>query len=94
MSRDFWVNIGGKRNTIQFRVDIFNIGNMLNSDWGVGRRFITTTPLQARGVDATGTPKYRVASQLLTESTRRTYDWGASINDVWNLQLGVRYIFN
>ncbi len=94
MSRDFWVNIGGKRNTIQLRVDIFNIGNMLDSDWGVGRRFITTTPLQARGVDATGTPKYRVASQLLTESTRRTYDWGASINDVWNLQLGVRYIFN
>ena len=95
MSRDFWINAGGKRNTLQFRVDIFNIGNMLNSDWGVGRRFITTSPIQARGVDTDGTtPKYQVASQLVSDATRRTYDWGASINDVWNLQVGVRYTFN
>ena len=94
ISRDFWINVGGKRNTIQVRCDIFNFGNMLNTDWGVGRRFVATTPLQARGVDANGVPKYRVASQLLAPSTRRTYDWGASISDVWNLQLGVRYTFN
>ncbi|MBK8922291.1 MAG: TonB-dependent receptor [Saprospirales bacterium] len=94
-SRDFFINIGGKRNAIQFRVDVFNIGNMLNSDWGVGRRFISTAPLTSRGVDADGTtPKYRVASQLLAELTRKTIDWGASINDVWNLQFGIRYLFN
>lgn len=93
VARDFWFKTGSKRNSVQFRVDIFNVGNLLNSDWGVGRRFITTAPLQARGVDANGAPRYQVATNLLSSSTRKTYDWGSSINDVWNLQLGIRYTF-
>lgn len=95
VSRDFFINIAGKRNAIQFRVDVFNIANMINSDWGVGQRFITTAPLTSRGVDSDGTtPKYRVASQLLNPNTRKATDWGSSIGDVWNLQLGIRYTFN
>lgn len=95
VSRDFYLTIGGKRNALQFRVDVFNVGNMINSDWGVGRRFIATAPLTSRGVDTDGTtPRYRVAQQLVSQSTRRTTDWGASVNDVWNLQFGIRYTFN
>jgi len=93
VARDFWFQAGGKRNSVQFRVDIFNVGNLINSDWGIGRRFITTAPLQARGVTADGAPRYQVATNLLNSSTRKTYDWGSSINDVWNLQLGIRYTF-
>ena len=95
ISRDFWINTkGGKRNTLQLRADIFNVGNLVNSDWGVGYTTLTTTPLQARGVDANGVPKYRVASQLLSDSTRKTYTDALNIGNVWNLQLGVRYSFN
>ena len=95
ISRDFWINLkGGKRNTLQLRADIFNVGNLVNSDWGVGYKFIATSPLQARGVDTDGVPKYRVASQLLSDSTRKTIDYNTSIFDVWNVQLGVRYSFN
>ncbi len=95
ISRDFFITVGGKRNALQFRVDIFNIGNLINSNWGVGRRLIATIPLTSRGVDTDGTtPKYRVASQLLNPTTRKTTDWSATINDVWNLQLGIRYTFN
>lgn len=95
ISRDFWVaTTKGKRNTIQFRVDIFNVGNLINQDWGISRRLVTTSPLQARGVDANGVPKYRVASQLLAPATRKTYDYSATIFDVWNLQFGIRYSFN
>ena len=95
LSRDFWVAAkNGKRNTIQFRVDIFNVGNLLDSDWGVGKRLNVSAPLQARGVDADGVPKYRVASQLLNDATDNTYLPSATIFDVWNLQLGVRYSFN
>lgn len=95
ISRDFWINLkGDKRNTLQLRADIFNVGNLINSDWGVGYKFVTTSPLQARGVDTDGVPKYRVASQLLNDSTRKTTDYAATIFDVWNVQLGVRYTFN
>ncbi len=95
ISRDFFIMVGGKRNALQFRVDIFNVGNLINSNWGVDRRIIASIPLTSRGVDTDGTtPKYRVTSQLLNRNTRRTLDWSQTINDVWNLQLGIRYTFN
>ncbi|MBY0244695.1 MAG: TonB-dependent receptor [Sphingobacteriaceae bacterium] len=35
-TQDFYVNIkGGKRNTLRFTVDIINLGNLLNRDWGL-----------------------------------------------------------
>ncbi len=95
VARDFFITVGGKRNALQFRVDVFNVGNLINSNWGVGRRIIAAIPLTSRGVHTDGTtPRYRVTSQLLNPTTRRTTDWSATINDVWNLQVGIRYTFN
>jgi len=94
VSRDFFITVGGKRNALQFRVDVFNVGNLINSNWGVDQRIITNIPLTSRGVESDGRPRYRVTSQLLSDSTRRTLDWSQTINDVWNLQLGLRYTFN
>ena len=37
--QDVFRNIGGKRNSGQFRLDVTNFGNLLNSDWGVSQRF-------------------------------------------------------
>ncbi|MBB1285207.1 TonB-dependent receptor [Flavisolibacter sp. BT320] len=34
-AQDIFTNVLGKRNTIQFTVDIFNFANLLNSNWGV-----------------------------------------------------------
>ncbi len=95
VARDFFITVGGKRNALQFRVDVFNVGNLINSNWGVNRRIIAAIPLTSRGVHTDGTtPRYRVTSQLLNPTTRRTTDWSATINDVWNLQVGIRYTFN
>ncbi|MCS6929821.1 MAG: carboxypeptidase-like regulatory domain-containing protein [Saprospiraceae bacterium] len=94
VSRDFFITIGGKRNALQFRVDVFNVGNLINSNWGVGQRIVANVPLTSRGVGPDGVPIYRVTSQLLSPTTRRTTDWSATINDVWNLQVGIRYTFN
>ncbi|HVF81358.1 MAG TPA: TonB-dependent receptor, partial [Flavisolibacter sp.] len=33
-AQDIFTNIGGKRNTLQFTLDIFNFGNLLNKGWG------------------------------------------------------------
>jgi len=33
--QDYDFQIGGKTNTIQLSVDVLNLGNLLNSDWGV-----------------------------------------------------------
>ncbi|MDZ7649686.1 MAG: hypothetical protein U5K54_22485 [Cytophagales bacterium] len=43
--QDFFIDVKGKRNTLQFRADIFNFGNIINNNWGVGDRIINSSPL-------------------------------------------------
>jgi hypothetical protein len=86
-------NIAGRRNGLEFRADILNVGNLLNSDWGTGHAFVTTQPLIADGVDAQGRARYRlrnIGNELITDSFRRT----AGVGDVYRVQLGFRYTFN
>ena len=86
-------NIGKQRHTIQLRADVFNIGNLLNSEWGVGYTVNTFNPLAARGfTPSTGVPLYRmnaVNNSLNYTTTRR----GTGLIDVWQAQFGIRYIF-
>ena len=85
-------NIGKQRHTIQFRGDIFNIGNMINHHSGVAHVTNTTSPLTYTRVDANGLPYFRMV--VLNNSLNyETYRKGTSIADVWQAQLGVRYIF-
>jgi len=54
---------------------------------------VTTQPLIARGVDSQGRPLYRlrnIGDKLLD----RTFQQSATINDVYRIQLSLRYTFN
>lgn len=90
---------GGKRNTLQLRVDIINVGNLLNNKWGVGWSINQNRPIRNQGVDASGRPIQRLnvlgvsntgEITKLTESYRKS----AGISDLWQGQVGIRYIFN
>jgi hypothetical protein len=85
-------NIGKQRHTIQFRGDIFNIGNMINHRAGVAHVINTTSPLAYSRVDANGLPFFRM-NTVNNSLNYETYRKGTSIADVWQAQLGVRYIF-
>ncbi len=85
--------VAGKRHTIQFRADIFNIGNFINNKWGVGYVVNATSPLAARGYDpTTGRPVFRM-NTVNNSINYATYRRGTSLIDVWQAQFGVRYIF-
>src|SRR4030095_16773901 len=65
--QDVFHNFGGQRNAFQIRADFFNFGNLLNHDWGVGKRTVaplnTNAQLQlltAAGADAQGRATYRM----------------------------------
>jgi hypothetical protein len=99
VSQDIGAAIGGQRNRLQVRLDVLNLTNLINKNWGIGYSFTTTRPLTYVGVDNTptsptyGAPLYRLAvvgNQLISQSFSRT----AGTSDVWRLQLGVRYLFN
>lgn len=92
--QEFFVNVGGKRNTLQLRVDVFNFTNMLNNKWGVGQTFVNDTPVSIHSIDSdTMEPTYQLNGSrglLPKDSFLRT----ANITDVWQMQMGIRYIFN
>ena len=98
-AQQLFTNINNKKNTLEFRVDILNVGNLLNKDWGVGQTFNSTQPLivpttaQGGPANAAGVSQYRLrnfGSDLISETYRPT----AGVNDVWRMQFGLRYIFN
>lgn len=81
------------RNGLQLRLDFLNVANLLNKNWGVGERFVTTQPLISAGADAEGRAQYRlrnIGGELISESFQQT----AGISDVYRVQLSVRYTFN
>jgi hypothetical protein len=36
--REYYFKVGGRTNTLQFGMDFINVGNMLNSEWGVEKQ--------------------------------------------------------
>jgi hypothetical protein len=92
-AQQLFTNIKGKKNALEFRVDILNVGNLLNNDWGLGQTFNAIQPLTNPSVDANGVSRYRLA-QLGGNLISETYRPTANVNDVWRMQFGLRYIFN
>jgi hypothetical protein len=93
MSQDVHRDIGGKGNSLQIRLDIFNFTNMLKSDWGISQGFVTQRPLNSVGVDGSGASTYTLAN-VGHSLISRSFQTNVSTLDVWRMQLGVRYMFN
>jgi len=97
--QDFYITMGnGKKNTLQFSLDIFNFTNLLNKDWGRRRGFsFGTYPIVSMvGFEADGTtPKYAVNSEIVDGDKIYTNDIIDSgfRSSRWQMQLGLRYIF-
>lgn len=101
--QEFFVKVGGKRNTLQFRADILNFGNMLNDKWGVSyarpaSSFNLSTPLTVGTVLADGTPNFQMATTRdaagKTILVDKPYVKSINVGSVWQAQFGLRYIFN
>lgn len=77
------------KHKFQISVDILNLGNMISSKWGV-RKFATTTePITVTGVDKNGVPYFKFDPNL-----KSSYVDDVSLRSKWQMQIGLRYIFN
>ncbi|WP_454879578.1 carboxypeptidase regulatory-like domain-containing protein [Sphingobacterium detergens] len=74
---------------LQVSFDIINVGNLLSSKWGVTKTPNITNFMQYQGV-TDNKPTYTV-SQNLKEKTFRN---NTGIDSRYQMQLGIRYIFN
>jgi hypothetical protein len=102
--QNFYIDLAnGKRNTLQFSVDIFNVANLINPEWGQRlRTFSTERMLSFEGFqeDAEGNstliPTYETAGFVDDNEDPwegNLVDGGNIRSSRWQMQLGVRYIF-
>ena len=100
--QDISVLTGSKRNTLQLSLDILNLPNLLNSDWGV-RKVATpaaTSPLTLVGFDGDGEPVFNFAAApqlfeaIVADGDLETFVESPALASRWQIQLGVKYIFN
>jgi len=96
--QDFFINAGGRRHTLQFSLDIMNLPNLLNSNWGINKFYIgsnlQSTPLVYEGRDAaTGKAIVSMYKPDRTNFMTSAFQDPTSVSSTWNLQLGLRYIF-
>jgi hypothetical protein len=100
IAQDLFTDIGGKKNTLQFTVDIFNFGNLINKDWGAvkvvnasGILVPITNSVNALTPGGTAKPEFRLATdrgKLVSETFRDNN----SIVSTYYIQFGLRYTFN
>lgn len=84
-----------KKNKLQLSIDILNIGNMFNSEWGVPKFAFQNNLLNYRGTNSAGQPEYRLNTVPGTsEFPTETFRTSTSLGDTWRMQVGIRYIFN
>ena len=88
--QDIGLYSAGKKHTLQLSLDVLNVGNLLNSDWGVRKvaSASATSPLTLVRFDTNGAPVFNFTGPTST-----------FINDPdllsrWRAQFGVRYFFN
>ena len=96
-TQDLIFNTGKTKHTIRLTADIYNLTNLLNKAWGTYYIPTTTAPLTFVKIDADGkTPVYSFpyldgANKVPYTSA---YKADPSLASRWQLQIGVRYLFN
>ena len=98
--QEFKVNTGSNTNILQFSVDVFNLNNLLNKEWGHinSLGFGTYNLVFLDDIDDNGVPTYTVNRDILDgvqpdEIYDDILDDSGLRSSRWNMQLGVRYIF-
>jgi hypothetical protein len=87
--QDFMFSAGKRTNTIQLSLDFVNLGNLLNSNWGVVKYATTSGYFQPLSVSYNNNnPVYQFDPSLTS-----TFSASPDLPSRWQMQIGLRYIF-
>ena len=81
---------GATSHQFELSLDLLNVGNLINSSWGVRKVANTaaTSPLKLTGFDTNGAPHFNFTGPPTT------FVDDPSLLSRWQMQLGVRYLLN
>ncbi|MGB5980231.1 MAG: hypothetical protein WBG62_22650, partial [Cyclobacteriaceae bacterium] len=98
--QDIFVDVNGKRNTLQLTFDVFNFTNLLNKDWGRRRNtaFGDISIIDFEGfVDPDNgdyTPQFTFDGAPYERGEQGNIDDTGIYSSRWQGQVGIRYTFN
>ena len=93
---DFTFNIGKTKHNFQLSFDIMNVGNLINSKWGISKNAAVSNNarfLKYEGRDANNVPSFSMY-KVNGEYPTQTYDTYKNYSECWKLQVGIKYYFN
>ncbi|OQP50853.1 TonB-dependent receptor [Niastella yeongjuensis] len=87
--QDLIIPVKKRQSTLQLSIDFVNIGNLLNSNWGVVKYATTSGYFQPLSVSYNGNaPVYQFDPSLT-----KTFTASPDLPSRWQMQLGLRYTF-
>ena len=95
IAREYYFNVGEVKNTLQFSLDFLNVGNLLNTKWGVAKSAAISKYgriLKYEGKDDSNVPSYSFVKDK-GEYLTTAYDYNYNFGQTWRLQVGVKYSF-
>jgi hypothetical protein len=102
-TQDIYVQSGKVKNTLRLSIDIINVGNLLNKNWGLYQTTVNpigsgglVTILNYKGLDGSGRPTYSFpyADKTNLIPLTNSYKTDTNLLSRWQAQIGLRYIFN
>ena len=97
-AQDVFTTMGKTKNTLQFTLDIFNFGNLLNPSWGKLKSINNSSILIPQNQNSlipggAVVPTFKLATAQ-NEMITRTFRDNVSIFSTYSMQFGLRYLFN
>ncbi|MGF1635766.1 MAG: carboxypeptidase regulatory-like domain-containing protein [Cyclobacteriaceae bacterium] len=92
--QDFHLTKDVNKHKLQLSFDVLNVGNLINSTWGVRRSIFQSNLMNYTGADGQGNARFTI------NTIQGTTDFPVSVSqpiidlaETWSAQVGIRYIF-
>ncbi len=97
LTEDLSIKTGKERHTLRLTIDVVNAGNLLNKYWGTYKTPNLTNFLKFEGLGADGrTPSFSMPYLDATNQVPLVNSFKDNTNIIsrWQMQFGIRYLFN
>ncbi len=90
INQDIMKNIGKNNHKLQLSVNIINVGNLINSEWGVRQQLTVNNGAVLKYNNTTNTYNFNAVNGKLPTTSFTNI---LNTTNVWGMQIGARYTF-